>query len=116
MCMIAPSDLIGFSSNLQVTRTGMKSRMSSNSGHIEGGRGLDNSLGPDWIIRLGVTPLCIKYLTEQSDLGLHCLPRSICPKAKGHYSLVLFQPEPSHRKTCVATDHEIISMIISPYR
>ena len=33
MDMIAPLLLIGSSSNLQVTRTGIKSRMCSNSGH-----------------------------------------------------------------------------------
>ena len=27
-------------------------------------------------------------LEEQSDLGLHCLPRPICPKTKDHYSKV----------------------------
>ena len=34
MDVIAPSFLIGSSSNLQVTSTAIKSRMSSNSGHV----------------------------------------------------------------------------------
>ena len=28
-------------------------------------------------------------LEEQSDLGLHCLPRPICPKTEGHYGINL---------------------------
>ena len=26
-------------------------------------------------------------LEEQSDLGLHCLPKPICPKTSDHYSI-----------------------------
>ena len=29
-------------------------------------------------------------LYEHSDLGLHCLPRPICPKTKGHYGILIF--------------------------
>ena len=28
---------------------------------------------------------------DQSDLGLHCLPRPVCLKTKDHYGRVLFQ-------------------------
>ena len=36
--------------------------------------GMANSVDPDQTAPLGAV------LEEQSDLGLHCLPRHICPK------------------------------------
>ena len=30
-------------------------------------------------------------LEEQSDLGLHCLPRTICPKTLDHYGMFLWR-------------------------
>ena len=29
-------------------------------------------------------------LEEQSDLGLHCLPKPVCPKTWEHYSILGF--------------------------
>ena len=42
---------------------------------------------------------------EQSDLGLHCLPRPICPKTSDHYGTAMCESavvhnEPRHEKTC----------------
>ena len=41
-----------------------------------GANGIANSEDPDQTA----------LVEEQSDLGLHCLPRLICPKNLGHYS------------------------------
>ena len=40
--------------------------------HPKDAAGIENSVDPD---------------QEQSDLGLHCLPRSICPKTWDHYGI-----------------------------
>ena len=42
--------------------------------HPKDAEGIANSVDPDQTAPLGAV------LEEQSDLGLHCLPRPICPK------------------------------------
>ena len=37
-------------------------------------------------------------LEEQSDLGLHCLPRPICPKTLDHYNSVGLKREHTKMK------------------
>ena len=38
---------------------------------------------------IAVKTLIRLLLYEQSDLGLHCLPRPICPKASDHYCILM---------------------------
>ena len=40
-------------------------------------------------------------LEEQSDLGLHCLPRPICAKTKGHYGTAMSESEVVHNMSHV---------------
>ena len=40
-----------------------------------------NSVDPDQT----ASELCDQTASEVPDLGLHCLPRSICPKTYDHY-------------------------------
>ena len=47
--------------------------------HPKDADGIANSEDPDQ------TAPRIRLLLEQSDLGLHCLPRPICPKTLDHY-------------------------------
>ena len=56
-------------------------------------------------------------LEEQSDLGLHCLPRPICLKSKGHYCTwqargTETDPHLRHILFMKISDHESISMAI----
>ena len=52
-----------------------------------GAEGMANSVDPDQMAN-GVDTDRMAILEEQSDQGLHCLQRPVCPKTKDHYSTV----------------------------
>ena len=50
--------------------------------------------------------LMILLLNEQSDLGLHCLPRPICPKTLDHFGIFIILVSINAMKTDTTISYE----------